>query len=64
MITEARYHIYVNKVCVRNNLLEDEFKREIKHIRGFLELTNLDKSAKVEYIQCDPPSLALQDGSY
>jgi len=64
MITEPRYHIYVNKVCVKCNLDESEFKKEYSHIKGFLELTNLDKAANVEYVRCEPPSLSLFEGSY
>ena len=64
MIYEDRYHIYVNEVCIKHNLEESEFKREMSFIKGFLELTNLVKSAKVEFVQCEPPALALSEGSY
>jgi len=64
MITDTLYHIYVNNICVKNNLEEVDFKREMKHIEAFLELTNLDKSAKVDYVRCEPPNKLLVDGSY
>ena len=64
MIYEARYHIYVNDKCVRNNRPEEEFKREMQHIQAFLELTHLDKSATLDYVRCEPPALTLVEGSY
>lgn len=57
MMTESMFHIYVNNRLVANNLIEEEFKREMKHIQGFLELTNLDNSAKIEYVECVPTPL-------
>ena len=64
MITEARYHIYVNDKCIKANLPEEDFKREMTHIRAFLELTHLDNSANVDYVRCEPPALSLAEGSY
>lgn len=55
MVIDTFYHIYVNNVCVKNNLDEESFKKEMSFLRGFLELTNLDKSAKLEYVKCEPP---------
>lgn len=52
---DAIYHIYVNNQCVHAALDEDDFKREMTHIRAFLELTHLDKSAKLDYVRCDAP---------
>ena len=64
MITDTLYHIYINNKCVANNLIETEFKKQYQHIQAYLELTNQIKSANIEYVQCDPPSLLLADGSY
>jgi len=64
MVVDTLYHIYVNDTCVHTSLTEDEFKIQMAHLKGFLELTNLEKSAKVDYVQCEPPSNLLMDGSY
>ncbi len=64
MTTDPLYHIYVNDKCVQHNLQERDFLKEIQYIRAFLELTDLDKSAIVDYVRCDPPQLSLVDGSY
>lgn len=64
MICEQLYHIYVNGQCVRHNLETEEFHKEMQYITAFLELTHLENSAKIEYVQCDPPSTMLLDGSY
>jgi len=64
MIVDSLYHIYVNDVCVANCLNEEEFKKEFGYIKAFLELTNLDKGAKVDYVRCEPPNVSLVDGSY
>ena len=56
LMIDTLYHIYVNDTCVSAALTETEFKREMIHLQGFLELTNLDKSAKLEYVQCEPPT--------
>ena len=53
---DTLYHIYVNDKCVKAALNESEFKREMQHLQGFLELTNLDKSAKLDYVRCEPPT--------
>ena len=67
-MSDTIYHIYVNDQCVHAALGEDDFKREMTHIKAFLELTHLDNSAKLEYVRCEPSSLAqinaLADGSY
>lgn len=64
MICEKLYHIYVNNQCVRHNLDTEQFHREMQYIKAFLELTHLEDDAKIEYVQCDPPSTLLIDGSY
>lgn len=64
MIYEALYHIYVNDKCVKNSLNEEDFKKEMQHIRAFLELTHLDKDATLDYVRCEPPALTLVEGSY
>ena len=64
MINEDLYHIYLNDQCVRHCLSIDEFKKEMQYIEAFLQLTHLDNSARLEYVQCDPPASALIDGSY
>ena len=64
MIYESLYHIYVNDKCVKHNLQESEFRKEIQFIRAFLELTDLDNDAIVDYVRCDPPQESLVDGSY
>lgn len=56
MITKECYHIYINGECIKANLEEDEFNSEMSYIKGFLELTNLEKQAKLEFERCDPPS--------
>ena len=43
------YHIYLNGAPVYVNLDEDEFTKEYSYLKGFLELTNLDKDATIEY---------------
>ena len=55
---DTLYHIYVNNTCVKASLNEDEFYKEWSFLKGFLELTNLDKSANIDYVQCDPPTYA------
>ena len=62
-MTDTLYHIYVNDKCVKACLEESEFKREMRHIQAFLELTHLDKSAKLDYVECDVP-LEMLDASY
>lgn len=64
MITEAKYHIYVNSSCVRCNLNEDEFQKEMTYIKNFLELTNLSSDAKIDYVRCEPPMQTMYEGSY
>ena len=53
---DTLYHIYVNDTCVSAALTETEFEKEIAYIQGFLELTNLGKGARLDYVQCDPPT--------
>ena len=55
---DTLYHIYINNTCVKASLNEDDFKKELSYLKAFLELTNLDKSAKIDYVQCDPPTYA------
>ena len=59
---DTLYHIYVNDKCVKAALNESEFKREMQHIEAFLELTHLDKSAKLDYVECEAPTYT--DASY
>lgn len=54
-MTETLYHIYVNDQCFKACLEESEFKKEMAHLKGFLELTNLTNSATIDYVQCEPP---------
>ena len=49
------YHIYVNNTPVHVNLDEDDFKKEYSYLKGFLELTNLEKNAKIEYEELRTP---------
>ncbi len=49
------YHIYVNNTPVYVNLDEEDFKQEYSYLKGFLELTNLEKSAKIEYEELRTP---------
>ena len=56
LMTDTLYHIYVNDKCVKACLDEPDFKREMQHIRAFLELTHLDKSAKLDYVRCEAPT--------
>ena len=67
-MSETIYHIYVNDQCIYAALSEEEFTKEMTHIKAFLELTHLDNSAKLDYVRCEPSSLAqiaaLADGSY
>ena len=48
------YHIYVNGKCVSAALSQEELKTELKYIKGFLELTNLDDKATIETVACEP----------
>ena len=49
------YHIYVNNTPVYVNLDEEDFKKEYSYLKGFLELTNLEKNAKIEYEELRTP---------
>ena len=49
------YHIYLNNTCIKANLEEKEFKTEMTWLNNFLELTNLQSSANIEYVVCDQP---------
>lgn len=53
MITKDCYHIYVNEKCVKANLDEEEFNKELRHIEAFLELTNLTEQATIDYEHCE-----------
>lgn len=61
-MTETLYHIYLNDDCIVSCLSESQFEEEYKNIKNFLELTRLNKSAKLEYVRCEPPAYA--DASY
>ncbi len=61
---ETTYHIYLNNNCIRSNLSKAEFKKEITWMTNFLELTKLKKTAKLDYVQCEPPSRLMLEGSY
>ena len=61
---EPTYHIYLNNTCIKSNLNDQEFHKEMAWINNFLQLTKLDKAAKVEYVRCDPPSRVMLEGSY
>jgi len=55
------YHIYVNGKCVSAALQKEELENELKHIKGFLELTNLNDKATIETVECEP---LLAEASY
>lgn len=55
-MADTIYHIYVNNNCIRSCLAEAEFKREMTHLKAFLELTQLDNSATLDYVKCDAPT--------
>ena len=57
------YHIYVNGKCVSAALSQEELKTELKYIKGFLELTNLNDKATIETVACEP-SLNTVEASY
>ena len=49
------YHIYVNGSPVYVNLEEDEFDKQLSYLKNFLQLTNLEKNAKIEYEELSTP---------
>ena len=49
------YHIYVNDNPVYVNLDDEEFKDQMVYLRTFLEFTNLEKNAKIEYEELRTP---------
>lgn len=55
MYNQLCYHIYVNDRCYKANLHEEDFEKELNHLHTFLELTNLQDSARIEYEECDVP---------
>jgi hypothetical protein len=55
MAEKTVYHIYVNGSPVYVNLEEEEFEKEYSYLKGFLELTNLGKDAKIEYEELRTP---------
>ena len=61
-MTDTLYHIYLNDNCILPCLDENSFEEEYTNIKNFLELTRLDKTAKLEYVQCEPP--AYVEASY
>ncbi len=40
------------------------FAKEMSLIKAYLELTNQYNTAILDYVQCDPPSRNMIDGSY
>ena len=61
---EPTYHIYLNNNCIRSNLSIAEFEKEYHWMHEFLQLTNLEEDAILDYVRCDPPSCVLLEGSY
>jgi len=61
---EPSYHIYLNDTCIKANLNPAEFEKEMSRIKGFLELTNLENIANIDYVRCEPPSRLMLEGSY
>ena len=55
MPEKTLYHIYVNGTPVYVNLDEEEFDNQMTYLKNFLELTNLEKSAKIEYEELRTP---------
>ena len=45
----------MNNTPVYVNLDEEDFKKEYSYLKGFLELTNLEKNAKIEYEELRTP---------
>ena len=43
---------------------EKTFTKEIGGIKAYLELTDQYNTAILDYVQCDPPSRIMIDGSY
>jgi hypothetical protein len=46
----------MNNTCIRACLTESEFKKEMVGIKTFLELTNHNKDATIEYVECEAPT--------
>ncbi len=61
---EPTFHIYLNNNCIRANLSISEFEKEYRWMNEFLQLTNLKDSAILDFVQCDPPTRVLLEGSY
>ena len=57
-MTDTLYHIYLNDNCILSCLDENAFEQEYTNIKNFLELTRLNKSAKLDYVRCEPPAYA------
>ncbi len=57
-MTDTLYHIYLNGDCILACLDETQFEEEYANIKNFLELTRLNKSAKLDYVRCEPPVYA------
>ncbi len=55
MPEKTTYHIYVNGSPVYVDLEEDEFDKQLLYLKNFLQLTNLDKNARIEYEVLRPP---------
>jgi len=56
LMIDTIYHIYMNNTCIRACLTESEFKKEMVGIKTFLELTNHNKDATIEYVECEAPT--------
>lgn len=55
MPEKTTYHIYINGCPVYVNLEEDEFDKQLSYLKNFLQLTNLEKNAKIEYEELHTP---------
>lgn len=52
-MTDKIYHIYINNTCISSCLNEIEFKKEMVGIKTYLELTNQQKNAKLDFVECE-----------
>ena len=55
MPEKTTYHIYINGSPVYVNLEEEEFDKQLSYLKNFLQLTNLEKNAKIEYEELHTP---------
>lgn len=58
MAKESIFHIYVNKECIKANLHKEEFDKEMQILHSFLELTNMESAATIEYEECEVATYA------